>query len=94
MFVHQSSKLVFRYRYESFVRFEVSTVVKIRIVVVWFVALCSFVGGLKCLGGRYHIHLQNGSQKQHVPSICWYHRELLPAVESCIYHNKIKDFFF
>ena len=54
--------------------------VRIHIVVVWFVALISSVGGLKCFGGRYHIHLQNGSQKHYVPSVSWYQRGLLPTV--------------
>jgi len=62
LFICQSSELVFGYSYEAFIRFEVFTVMKIRILVAWFVALCSSVGGLKCFGGRYHIHLQNGSR--------------------------------
>jgi hypothetical protein len=57
--VHQLSKLVFRYKYETFIRFEVFTVVKIRIVVVWFVSLYSSVDGLKCFGGIYFIDLKN-----------------------------------
>ena len=54
LLVHESSKLVFVCRCKSFMRFEIFTVVRIRIV-VWFVALFSSVGGLKCFGGRYHI---------------------------------------
>jgi hypothetical protein len=42
-------------------------VVKICIVVVWFVALCSSVGGLKYFRERYHINLRNGSRKLYLP---------------------------
>jgi hypothetical protein len=35
-------------------RFEVSTEVKIKVVVFWFMTLCSFVGGSHCFGAICH----------------------------------------
>jgi hypothetical protein len=59
-----------RQEYEENVRFEVRTMVKMR-VLLWVMMLCGFTGRHQRFRGTYCLHLQGSTWKQYVSPLCW-----------------------